>query len=237
MRPWVPLVIAGSASAVAQAFGRFSYPLMLTAVQDDLGLSYTVAGGLASANLVAYLVGTIAVTLLATRLLPGMILRVGLTGSVLGLILMTIAPGLGILTLGLFLAGFAGALVWVPAPAVGAALLPDRMRGLAFGSMGAGIGVGIVGAGLLAIPLRASGDPSSWRVLFGVEAFVGLGVLVAALVLLRRPLGAALSTAGVRLSAIRAVPGWVALLAAYAMFGISYAWFFNFLIAYHYEVF
>ncbi len=231
MRPWVPLLLAAAASAVAQAFGRFTYPLLLTAIQDDLGHSYTVAGGLASANLVAYLGGTVAVTLLATRMLPGAVLRVGLVASVTGLALITFSPGLGALAFGLVVSGFAGALIWVPAPVVGAALLPDRLRGLAFGSIGAGIGVGLVAAGLLAIPVRASDDPEAWRWLFGIEAVVGLVVAIAALVILRKPSGGALTTAGVRLSAIREIPGWVALLAAYAAFGISYSWFFNFLIA------
>lgn len=231
MRPWVPLVVAAAASAVAQAFGRFTYPLLLTSIQDDFGVSYTVAGGLASVNLVAYLVGTAAVTWLASKWVPGAILRFGLVISTVGLIGLTVAPGPALLGVGLLVTGFAGALIWVPAPAVGASRLPPRLRGLGFGSMGAGIGLGVVAAGLLAIPLRARPDPSAWRILFGVEAAVAVVVVVAAFVVLRRPTGASLAVTGVQVSAIRRVPRWVAVLAAYAAFGLSYSWFINFLVA------
>lgn len=229
MRPWVPLVIAAAASAVAQSFGRFTYPLILTAVQDDFGISYTLAGGLASANLVAYLVGTVAVTWLASRFVPGAILRFGLLGSLAGLALAWVSPTVAVLGLALVITGVAGALVWVPAPAVGASLLPGRLRGVGFGSMGAGIGLGVVGAGLLAIPLRASDDPGAWRLLFGIEAAVALVVVVVAFVVLRRPTGASLAVSNVRMSAIRTVPRWGAVLVAYAAFGLSYSWFLNFL--------
>jgi MFS family permease len=231
MRPWVPLAIAAAASAVAQAFGRFTYPLLLTTIQDDFGLSYTVAGGLASVNLVAYLLGTAAVTWLASKWIPGAVLRLGLVVSTLGLIGLTFAPGPYLVGVALFVTGFAGALIWVPAPAVGASLLPPRLRGLGFGSMGAGIGLGVVAAGLLAIPLRAQPDPSSWRILYGIEAVVAVVVVVVAFVLLRQPTGASLAVTGVKVSAIRRVPRWLAILLAYAAFGLSYSWFINFLVA------
>ncbi|MEX1281537.1 MAG: MFS transporter [Acidimicrobiia bacterium] len=231
MRPWVPLVVAAAASAVAQAFGRFTYPLLLTTIQEDFGVSYTVAGGLASVNLVAYLVGTAAVTWLASKWVPGAILRFGLVISTVGLIGLALSPGPIPLGIGLLVTGFAGALIWVPAPAVGASLLPPRLRGLGFGSMGAGIGLGVVAAGLLAIPLRAQPDPSAWRILYAVEAAVAVVVVVVAFVVLRRPTGAALAVTGVRMSAIRTVPRWVAILVAYAAFGLSYSWFINFLVA------
>jgi len=224
-------VVASAASAVAQAFGRFTYPLLLTAIASDLGLTYTVAGGLASVNLVAYLLGTVTVTVLAARLIPGAILRLGLVGSVTGLGLAALAPGPVALAAALAVTGFSGALVWVPAPAVGVSRLPARLRGLGFGSIGAGIGLGIVAAGILAIPIRAHPDPGAWRWLFGVEAAVGVVVLLVTAVALRRPTGAKLAVTGVKVSAIRAVPGWVALLAAYGTFGFAYAWFMNFLVA------
>jgi MFS family permease len=231
MRPWVPLAVAAAASAVAQAFGRFTYPLLLTTIQDDFSLSYTVAGGLASVNLVAYLFGTAAVTWLASKWIPGAILRFGLIVSAVGLLGMTFAPGVALIGLALFVTGFAGALIWVPAPAVGASLLPPRLRGLGFGSMGAGIGIGVVAAGLLAIPIRAQPDPSSWRILYGIEAGVAVLVLVVAFIVLRRPTGASLAVTGVKVSAIRGVPRWAAILSAYAAFGLSYSWFINFLVA------
>ncbi len=57
--PAVALVAVGA--AVAQAFGRFTYGVLLPAVRDDLGISNTVAGSIGTVNVGAYLLGTLAV--------------------------------------------------------------------------------------------------------------------------------------------------------------------------------
>ncbi|MBW3666553.1 MAG: YbfB/YjiJ family MFS transporter, partial [Actinobacteria bacterium] len=44
---------------VAQAFGRFTYALVLPSVQEDFGISYTLAGTLGTLNLAAYLLSSL----------------------------------------------------------------------------------------------------------------------------------------------------------------------------------
>lgn len=227
--PWRYVVLAALASMVAQSFGRFTYPLLLTAIQGDLGLTYTIAGSIASANLVAYMIGSIAVTWMATRWRPTRVIHFGMMISVVGLGLAAISASAWTLAAALFITGFAGAIIWVPAPVVGSAFLPLHQKGLGFGLVGSGIGLGVVISGFMAAELRSNlGDPA-WRVLYRWEFFAALVLLVLVL-LFMRPTGASMS-GGVKLSAIRTVPGWHWLLGAYAAFAVCYSLFTTYLVA------
>ena len=55
------LAILVAATAVSQAFGRFTYSVLYTEIRDDFGLSNTAAGGIGSLNLVGYLFGSLVV--------------------------------------------------------------------------------------------------------------------------------------------------------------------------------
>ena len=46
-------IVALAAAMVAMAFGRFTYPVLLPAIEADLLGSYTLAGFLGTANLTA----------------------------------------------------------------------------------------------------------------------------------------------------------------------------------------
>jgi len=81
--------------------------------------------------------------------------------------------------------GLGGAAIWIPSPRVASAALPPHRRGLAAGLVGMGIGIGIVFAGRLSDTLRHGQGDESWRDVYRVEGLIGVGVLLAALVLLR----------------------------------------------------
>ena len=53
------MLLMALSAAVGQAFGRFSYGVLLPAVRDDMGISNTLAGFIGGANVGAYLVGTL----------------------------------------------------------------------------------------------------------------------------------------------------------------------------------
>ena len=100
-------------AGVAQSFGRFAFGVVLPALRNDLGISNTIAGSLATVNVAAYLVGTLAVSGLAGhyRLLP--IMRLGFVFALGGLALTSVAPGVFILVIAMFASGFGGALIWI----------------------------------------------------------------------------------------------------------------------------
>jgi len=217
----VVLLVALGAT-VAQAFGRFTYSVLLPAVRDDLGVSNTVAGLLGTANVGAYLLGTLLIIRATAHVRLLSILRFGLVLSLSGLVLAGLAPGSTALAIALVLMGLGGACIWIPSPAIAAAAVPMRRRGLAVGMIGAGIGTGIVFAGRLSEALRGDGS-DAWHDVYLIEAGIGVVVAVAIVVLLR-PEGAtpvpARTTGG--LAVLRTMPGWASLTLAYAAFGFSY---------------
>jgi predicted MFS family arabinose efflux permease len=99
-----------------------------------------------------------------------------------------------------------------------------------------GIGVGIVFAGQLADAARHGSGDDGWHDVYRIEGLIGLGVTVAAFVLLRLPAqrspAAPARHAGIAgFGALRGVHGWAPLTAAYAAFGFMYLLVFAYLVA------
>ncbi len=208
---------------MAQAFGRFTYGVLLPAVRDDLGVSNTVAGLFGTVNVAAYLTGTLLIVRATARVRLLTLLRVGLGLSLTGLTLAGLAPNGVVLAVALVLMGLGGACIWIPSPAIAAAAVPDERRGVAVGMIGAGIGTGIVFAGRLTTVLRDRSGDGAWNDVYLIEAGIGVAFVVAILALLRperEEPPPVRTTSG--LAVLRTMPGWVALTLAYAAFGFSY---------------
>jgi MFS family permease len=170
---WAVALVAIGA-AVAQAFGRFTYGVMLPAVRDELGISNSIAGSLGTVNVGAYLVGTIAVAAATGRYRLLQVMRAGFVCSTIGLTMAAVAPNALVLGVALFLTGFGGACIWIPAPVIAAAALAPERRGLAVGLMGSGIGAGIVFSGQLASYVRSNLGDDSWRTVYVIEAVIAV---------------------------------------------------------------
>lgn len=221
-RGWATVLLVAVAATVAQAFGRFSYSVLLPAVRDDLGLSNSLAGLLGTVNVGAYLVGTLLVVRATSRLRLAALMRIGMGLSVAGLALASVAPGGPVLGAALVLMGLGGAFIWIPSPALASGAVPDERRGLAVGIIGAGIGLGVVSAGQLAQVLRERLGDGAWQEVYRVEAVIGVVVALAVVVLLRPASDPRPTRTGSGLAALRTMDGWAALTAAYASFGFSY---------------
>jgi predicted MFS family arabinose efflux permease len=224
------LVLVLVASMVAQSFGRFAYAVVLPDIEADLlNGSSTASGFLGAVNLVAYLVGTAATSLAATRASPGTILRTGLVFSTVGLGMLASAGSFAVALAGFVLTGLGGAAIWVPSPGIAAGTLGPHRRGLAIGVVGTGIMAGIALNGPLAALVIAIGGEGEWRLLYAIYAAVGVAVLAATLAWLG-PVEA-VQAQPVRLGAIRQVPGWRPLVVAYGAYGLAYALFLFFFVA------
>ena len=218
-RGWAAVVLVGLAAMVAQAFGRFTYGVLLPAVRDDLGLSNTIAGLFATLNVAAYLLGTIIIVRATARVRLLTLMRTGLALSTSGLLVATLAPGGPVLVIGLVLMGLGGACIWIPSPSLAAAEVPPERRGLAVGVIGAGIGIGIVFAGRLANMLRERLGDGAWDDVYLVEAIIGAVVAVLILTLLRPEAEPAPSRSSSSFAVLRTMDGWAPLTGAYAAFG------------------
>lgn len=218
------MIILGT--MVAQGFGRFTHALVLPVVQDDLAISYTLAGGLGTANLAAYLAGTLLVSIGASRVPLDRIMRIGIVSATVGLGMMWWSPNLPVPAAAMVLTGVAGALIWIPSPSVAASLVAAGRRGLAIGVVGSGIGVGFVAASWASRTLAGRG----WMAIYGAEAAIAAVTAILLITLIRTH---TTDRADRRPSfdVLRAVPGWRRLLVAYGSYGLSMAFFVNFLVA------
>ncbi|MBT6023894.1 MAG: MFS transporter, partial [Gammaproteobacteria bacterium] len=182
---WITVLLIAMAAAVGQAFGRFGYGVLLPAVRDDLGISNTLAGLVGAANVGAYLLGTLVVAWATSRYLLINVMRVGLAFATFGLLIASLAGSPWVLAAGLFVAGIGGAFLWIPAPVIAADALPSHRRPLAVGMMSSGIGLGVMFASILSGILRPIEGDSAWSSVYEIQFFIGVGVLVAVLLLVR----------------------------------------------------
>ena len=221
---WAAVILVGLGAVVAQAFGRFTYSVLLPAIRNDLGHSNTVAGLLGTTNVLAYLVGTFMVASLTTRFPLLTVLRSGFAFSLGGIALAAVAPNVFILGIALFSMGFGGALIWVPSPAIAAAAVSPHRRGLAVGTIGGGVGIGIVVSGQLARVVRDRSGDSAWRDVYRIDLAVGVVIVIAIVLLLRHsqnaPSGQRVGGAG--FGVLRQMPGWIPITGAYVAYGFSY---------------
>ena len=226
------LAIVLASAMVAQAFGRFTWGVVLPDARDDLlDGSNTAAGLFGSLNVGAYLLGTIVVAWLASRSSLVGLVKVGLVLSTSGLALASFTTRPAVLAMALVIMGLGGAIIWVPVPGIAARQFPPERRGFATGIAGVGIGVGIVFAGRMAAFLR-SGEQDVWQTLYRIELGIALIVIASAFVFLRSQ-GERPSVAGGfgGFGALRQIQGWKALTGAYSAYGFSYILVISFTVA------
>ncbi len=226
------LAVVLSSAAVAQAFGRFTWGVVLPEARADvLDGSNTLAGLFGSLNVGAYLAGTLVVGWLASRLTLVGLVRLGLTLSTAGIALASFTTDPVLLGAALAVMGLGGAAIWVPAPGIAARLFPGNRSGLATGLIGAGIGCGIVFAGRLA-GWANDGSLHSWQRVYRIELAIAVVVLALAFAGLRSQGQHPSDSGGFGgFRALRTMQGWKALTAAYAAFGFSYILVIAFMVA------
>ena len=213
------------ACGVGNGFGRFAFPLLMPAMRRELLSSYGSAGFVGTANVGAYLLGTIGVLVASVRIEAAQILKVGLGFSVVGMFLLATAKGLPQLAIGMLCAGAGGAAIFVPAPGILRSIVPLSKRGLAVGAVNGGIGLGMVLATLLS---RWRGE-ENWRQVWFSLGCVSVVVLLATLVWLHPP--SVVTGVRPRLAALRSAPRWQPYLAGYVLFGFGYIAFITYLPA------
>lgn len=206
------------ALASAMGIGRFSLTPILPLMQQDAGLSLAVAGWMATANYLGYLLG--ALVCIALTPCPAFGIRWGLVGVGVTTLSMGFADWPPLWLALRFLGGIASAFVLVGTSAWAMPILRYQDKEDWSGHVFSGVGIGIAFAGLfgLAAAVNAWSSRLTWIVL-------GLVASVLA-ILLWRPLGsegAPLTQADDAQKATRALPR-SAIIAAicYGAFGFGY---------------
>ncbi|HSG81742.1 MAG TPA: YbfB/YjiJ family MFS transporter [Gemmatimonadota bacterium] len=170
---WILVLSIGAAAGIGMA--RFAFGPVLPALRDDLGWSLTTGGAVQSANLGAYLVGSL--------LTPRIIRRYGLRWpywysyiAVGVTLLLTGAAGRvgSHVALRLIAGGTAGVLL-ISGGIIAARLSTGATSGLIIGLFFGGVGAGIAVTGLL-LPV-AFGSAEGWRIVWWV---MGAATVIAA---------------------------------------------------------
>ncbi len=234
----------------AHGFGRMSYTLILPAMKDGLGFTYTQLGLLEMGNFVGYLVMALVGGVLAARFGPRRVIAAALVLMALTLAGMGAARAFGFALAMRTLTGLGNGAAYVPAMALGAAWFSVRLRGLATGIVTAGIGAGTMIAGLVVPPILRAGGAEGWRTAWFVLGAAVLGIAAVAAALLRTspgemglaPIGAASAEEAPPPRAGRPAPfqwgqvyrqGRVWYLGlVYFMYGFSYIIYVTFFVAY-----
>lgn len=212
--------------AAAMGIGRFVYTPILPRMTEDLGISKSAAGLIASANFAGYLAGAAAA---ATPLLRGSRRRWLLSG--LAVSAATTAAMAFVSSIPAFIAlRFAGGAGSAFVLVFASALVLDRLKAAGRGGLAAvhfaGVGTGIALSAILVSVLDAHG--ADWRVLWlvsGAVSAVALGI-AAALIPDRTEVADA-----VRARSAPAGRALIAFAAAYGLFGFGYVITATFLVA------
>ena len=214
------LAIVGLCVTVSHTLARQTYPILLTAIQDEFGFTTQRAGALVTAIFVAYMVGVGTMTAISGRTEPKATLTSGLVLSAVGFGVVAVADRFAMLAAGLGLAGLGSAAVWLSCPVLATGAVPEARRGMAMGYLSSAIGVGLLAVGQAVRLMRAVvDDDGAWRPIWAAAAAYSLALAVAVLVLLHPPPTPREAT-GLNLDAARRVPGWLPLTVSYLLFGL-----------------
>ena len=144
--------------AAAMGIGRFAFTPLLPLMQAD-GLSMQHGAWLAGANYLGYLMGALACA--AWSLPPQQAARQGLAAVAVSTLAMGLASSFAVQLFLRWAAGVASALVLVGVSSWALKSLAASGAGRATGIVYAGVGVGMAGAGLVAMAVGMAGAPAS----------------------------------------------------------------------------
>ncbi len=218
----------------AIGFARFGYTLILPRMSAALEMSETGAGGVATANLVGYLLFSLLGGVLATRFSPRMVITISLGLTGIALVCSGLAGSLLSATLWRFLAG-AGGGANVPMVGLISSWFTSKRRGLAQGIIVSGSSFSLLLTGLVLPQVMAADNTAGWKhawYLLGIATIVI--AVIAAVVLRDTPGGVSRPVRARQTGVLKSVkPSRVAPLAIlYMLFGFSYVIFITFFARY-----
>ncbi|MEM3736731.1 MAG: MFS transporter [Candidatus Bathyarchaeia archaeon] len=232
----------------ALGFARFGYAMILPAMQDDLGLTNSQMGLLASGNLIGYMAFTLIAGVLATKYGQRITVGLSMAATATALTLTGAVRSFGAALAMRTLTGIGSGGANVPTMSLCTAWFAPERRGTAAGIMAAGSGIGLISTGLLVPQLRLLYGDLGWRYAWYLLGLLTFSIAAAAYVTLRnRPAKKGATTVGgelhkhledydppepVRWAAVYKSPALLQLGLTYFMYGFSYIIYATFFAAY-----
>ncbi len=215
--------------AVSNSFARFAYALVLPAMRSELGLNYSQAGWLNTANALGYLLGAVLTRLVVQQWGNRLLFSVGMFITAIGILATGLTNDLQLLALSRVVAGLGGAAVFICGGALSGNVFPDRpeLGTTTIAVYFAGGGIGLVIGGVLVPVLLERGGNSAWPLAWIWMGIISLLMAMATVWAAYRIIepGAA---AGNAKAAIRP---FLPELFGYLMFGLGYIGYMTFVVA------
>jgi MFS family permease len=215
---------------VALGFARFAYALLLPAMRAELHWTYSLSGGINTANALGYLIGA----LLATPVMR-------IAGTKLAFIAALFVTALALIGLGISdqytwlifargLAGIGGAIIFIAGGALtahAASSAPPRLAGIMLTTYYAGAGFGIFVSGI-SLPFALAAN-TNWRTLWVI---LGLASVVVSLISSHTAWGLKTQQTQPGTAGSWSARGLILPLLAYACFALGYIAYMTFSVAF-----
>ncbi|MCG6115661.1 MAG: MFS transporter [Mesorhizobium sp.] len=176
-------VVGFIATAVAFGPGRMAYGLFLPQLKEEFSFGTGAAGGIASFAFAAFFLGLLLTGWLTSRLGPRLPVLVGGCVATVGFALAAVSSDLVFVSLGVAAASASAGFAWTPFNSITEHAVADRHQKRVLSLVSTGTAFGIIVAGLLALGVAALGQ--SWRIAWWTFATVGIGAIIAPILLLR----------------------------------------------------
>jgi predicted MFS family arabinose efflux permease len=220
---------------IALGLARFAYAIVLPAMRDSLGLSFTETGALGTANAAGYLAGTLLTATAVRHLGAKRAFDISALATATSVVLTGVWASYEWLLLTRFLAGACGAMTFVIGSTLAARLAVEARQspGLIVSTYVSGVGLGLIISGLLAPPLL---QPELFAgVLAGVRwrlVWIVMGAVGCVLLGLARNRWTPVDTPGaVAGNSVNWRTIWPTLI-AYGLFGLGYITYMTFIVAF-----
>jgi predicted MFS family arabinose efflux permease len=172
------LGLAGfAATAVAYGPARTGYGLFVPDFREEFGISTGAAGVIGSGLQGGFLLALVATALLVGRLGPRLLIAAGGISSIVGMLLVALAPNQVTLAAGVCVAGMTAGFCWSPYNDLAGWNVREGLRSRVLSAVSTGTTLGIAVSGLVALAAVVGELP--WRVVW--LAFVAAAILSAVL--------------------------------------------------------
>lgn len=231
MRAELKVALLALGPALGLGIARFAYGLLLPAMKQDLGWTYSQAGWMNTINAIGYIVGAVSAAVVARRLGAARTYGIGAAVTVMAVLALGATDDFTALSVLRMLSGISGAWIFVAGGAIATAIAaghPDRSQ-VIVGLFYAGAGFGIAFTGLLVPQWLALSGKASWRAVWVVLGAIGIVFAIAGY--------SATAPAGMRGQPKEASASYrprdhIWILAGYTAFGAGSIGYMTFMVAY-----
>lgn len=182
---WIILAVGTLVVFGSLGLARFGYTMVLPAMQSELGLSNTQTGGIATANLIGYLILSVSGGALAARYGPRSVISIGLAIAGFAMIMTGLSNSFVSVSIWRAITGIGSGASNVPAIGLLAAWFAQHRRGLASGIGVTGSSIALIVLGL-SVPyiIMISGN-EGWRICWFIFGGITLLISMLAITVLR----------------------------------------------------